>query len=151
MGKHYYQFDVLDYSEETSGSKVHFGVVNIVNFGVVLGMIGSLRTAITNLTKGVLRKDMWVGDSDVYTNTPPVDPTAQVELALRFKYEGATSKKQYRIHVPCADAAVCLPNSDEVDLAHTDVAAFVTAFEALVKSPDDEAEAVLITGMNIVE
>lgn len=148
--KHYYQFDILDYSEETSGSKIHFGAVTAINIAGVLAQLGNLRNAITGLVKGTLKKDMWVGDSTQRSNTPPTDPTAQVELKLRFDYEGATNKKRYRIELPTADPAVCLPNSDQVDMAHPDVAAFVTAFETIGRTPDDDTEGVEVLGARLV-
>lgn len=148
--KHYYQFDILDYSNETSGSKIHFGFVTAINLPAVLTQIGNMRTAIENLIRGVIKKDMWVGDSTARTNVPPTDENAQVELKLRFDYEGATSKKRYRVEIPTADPSVCLPNSDQVDLTNTEVAAFVTAFEDMGRTPDDDTETVQVIGGRLV-
>lgn len=141
---HYYGFSVLDYSNEKSGSKVNFGAVTALNIAGVLSQIGDLRDAISAIILGVVGSDRWVGDSTTLTNVPPSDPGAQVELKFQFTYEGATSHKKYRIEIPTANPALTVAGTDLVDLADTDVAAFVTAFETLAKAPDDDTEGVSI-------
>lgn len=144
--QHYYGFSVLDYSNEKSGSKVNFGAVTALNIAGVLAQIGDLRTAIGNIILGVVGSDRWIGDSTTLTSTPPADAGAQVELKFQFTYEGATSHKKFRIEIPTADPTKTLPGTDMVDMADTDIAAFVTAFETLAKSPDNDTEAV-----NVIE
>lgn len=144
--QHYYGFSVLDYSNEKSGSKVNFGAVTAINIAGVLAQIGDLRTAIGNIILGVVGSDRWIGDSSTLTSTPPADPGAQVELKFQFTYEGATSHKKFRVEIPTADPTKTIAGSDMVDMTDTDIAAFVTAFETLAKSPDDDTEAV-----NIIE
>jgi hypothetical protein len=148
--KHYYQFTVLDHSKEESGSKIHFGVVTALNLPILLTQLGNLRTSIENMIKGVIKKDMWVGDSTIRNNQPPTDPSAAVELKLRFDYEGATSKKRYRVEIPTADTSKLLENSDEVDLLDPEVAAFISAFEAIGRTPDDDAETINVLGGRMV-
>jgi hypothetical protein len=143
---HYYGFSVLDYSNERSGSKVNFGAVTAINLAGVLAQIGDLRTAIGNIILGVVSSDRWVGDSTILSSTPPAEPTAQVELKFQFTYEGADTHKKFRLEIPTADPSKTVAGSDMVDLTDTDIAAFVTAFEALATSPDDDTESV-----NIIE
>lgn len=146
MNKHYYSVNVRDYSNEESSTRVYFGAVTALNIAGVLAQIGDLRNALTNLVLGVLAKDMWVGDSTVLSNSTPASSAAQNELKFQFIYEGVTSKKRYRIEVPCADPSKTVPNTDQIDLTDSEVAAFVTAFEALAKTPDDDTE-----GVNVLE
>jgi len=144
--KHYYGFSVLDYSNEKSRSKVNFGAVTAVNLAGVLAQIGDLRTAITNIILGTLANDRWVGDDTVLSNVAPASPNAQVELKFQFTYEGATSHKKYRVEIPTADPSKTIAGSDMVDLTDADVAAFITAFETLAKTPDNDAK-----GVNVLE
>lgn len=146
MANHYYGLSILDYSNETSGTKVNFGAVTALNIAGVLAQIGDLRTAITNIILGTIKSDRWVGDSTQLSNVPPSDPGAQVELKFQFTYEGATTHKIFRVEIPTADATKTIAGTDLVDLTDTDIAAFVTAFEALAKSPDDDTE-----NVNIIE
>jgi len=43
-----------------------------------------------------------------------------------------------------------VPNTDVADITSTDWAAFVTAFEAYAKSPDDVAETVTVIDARVV-
>lgn len=146
MADHYYGVSVLDYSGETSGTKVNFGAVTAISLPGLLTQIGDLRTAIGNIILGTVKSERWVGDSTLLSNTPPATPGAQIELKFQFTYEGATTHKKFRVEIPTADASKTIAGSDMVDLTDTDIAAFVTAFEAMAKSPDDDTEAV-----NIIE
>lgn len=144
--QHYYGFSVLDFSNETSGSKVSFGAVTALSIAGLLADIGDLRDAISAIILGTIKADRWVGDSTTITNEAPADPGAQIELKFQFTYEGATSHKTYRVEIPTANPALTIAGTDLVDLTDTDVAAFVTAFETLAKAPDDDTESV-----NIIE
>jgi hypothetical protein len=150
MADHYYGVSVLDYSVETSGTKFNFGAVTAVSLPGLLTQMGDLRTAIGNIILGTVSRERWVGDSTLLSNTPPAAPGAQVELKFQFTYEGATTHKKFRVEIPTADASKTIAGSDMVDLTDTDVAAFVTAFEAMAKSPDDDTEAVNIIEGRIV-
>lgn len=144
--QHYYTPTIRDYSNETSGTKIHFGAVTALNIAGFLAQLGDLRTALGNMILGIIARDAWIGDSTVQSNTTPSDTNAQIELKFQFIYEGVNSKKRYRIEVPTADTTKVLPNSDKLDLADTDVAAFVTAFETIGRTPDDDTE-----GVNVVD
>lgn len=140
--KHYYEVAVRDYSEEVSRTKFHFGAVTAVSIAGLLTQIGALRTSIANLISGVIAADKWVGDATVQSNAAPASPNAQNELKLQFTYEGATNHKRYRVELPCADPSKVIAGTDRVDLADTEVAAFVTAFEDIGRTPDDDEETV---------
>lgn len=148
--QHYYGVTIKDYSNEDSSTRVSFGAVTALSIAGLLADIGDLRTAIGNIILGVVARDRWVGDSSTLTNVPPSEPTAQIELKFQFTYEGNTSHKKYRVEIPTADPSKTIAGTDQVNLADTDVAAFVTAFEALARSPDDDTETVTIIDGRLV-
>lgn len=148
--QHYYGVTVKDYSNEDSSTRVSFGAVTAVSIAGLLSQIGALRTAIGNIILGTIARDRWVGDSTTISNVPPSEPTAQIELKFQFSYEGDTSHKIYRVEVPTADPSKTVAGTDQVNMADTDIAAFVTAFEALARTPDDDTETVTIIDGRLV-
>lgn len=148
--KHYGTFTILDYSEEKSPVSFSFGGVTAINIAGFLTEFGNLRTALTNIILGTVQKEKWVGDDTVLSNTPPVSQNAQIELKWLLTYEGATTKKKYRQEIPTPDTSKLVVGTDLADMADADIAAYVTAFETIAKSPDDDAEAVNVLDMRLV-
>lgn len=150
QNQHYYDFTILDYSEEKSGSRIYFGAVTALNIAGFLAQLGDFRNALTGLITGVLHRDKWVGDSTLVSNAPPTSPQAQNELKIQFRYEGANTKKQYRIEIPTADTSKVIPGTDKVNLTDSEVASFITAFEAIGRTPDDDTEGVNVLDARLV-
>lgn len=143
---HYGVLTQRDYSKELSRFKVHFTGITTVNIGDILTQWGALKTATDALTLGVLANETLVLDNTILSADIPASPFAQRELKMQVNYIGNTSQKPFQIEVPCPDLAVLtLNNTDEVVLADGGVmAAFVTAFETLAKSPDSDVETVTV-------
>lgn len=150
MAKHYAGVTVLDYSEEKSGTSFSIGAITAVSIAGFLSQFGAWKTALGNIILGTVSKDRWVGDATDISNTPPGSPTAQIELKWLVTYEGASTKKKFRQELPTADPSKTIAGTDLADLTDTDVAAYVTAFEAVAKSPDDDTEGVNVLDMRLV-
>lgn len=148
--KHYAGVTILDYSEETSQTSFSIGAITAVSIAGFLTQFGTWKTALGNIILGTVAKDRWVGDATDISNTPPVSANAQVELKWLVQYEGATTKKKFRQELPTADPSKTIPGTDKADLTDTDIAAYVTAFEAVAKSPDDDTESVNVLDMSLV-
>jgi hypothetical protein len=148
--KHYGTFSILDYSEETSSWAFNFGAITAISLPGFLTNFGALRTSLGNIITGTIKKEAWVGDSTVLSNVPPVDSNAQVELKFLLSYEGDTSKKVFHSEIPTPDTSKLIPGTDEVDLTDTDIADFVTDFETIGRTPDDDTETVTVLGMHLV-
>lgn len=146
QNKHYYTFTIRDYSGEVSTSRIYFGAVTALNIAGFLSQLGNFRNALINLITGVLARDAWIGDSTQRSNSTPTSRAAQNELKIQFIYEGTTTRKRYRFEVPTADTSKVLLNSDKINLADPEVAAFITAFETLGRTPDNDTE-----GVNVVD
>jgi len=147
---HYGTFTVLDYSEEKSTTQFNFGAVTAISIAGFLTNFGSLRTAIGNIILGTIQKEAWVGDSTVLSNTPPSDASAQIELKWLVSYEADTTKKKFRTEIPTPDTSKLIAGTDKADMTDTDIASYVTAFETIGRSPDDDTETVTVLDITLV-
>jgi hypothetical protein len=148
--KHYGTFSVLDYSNETSSWSFNFGAITTVSLPGFLTQFGNLRSALQNIIIGTVKQEKWVGDQTVLSNVPPVNSNAQVELKFLLSYEADTSKKLFHSEIPCPNTSKLIAGTDEVDLTDPDVADFVTDFESIARSPDNDLETVTVLGMTLV-
>jgi len=133
-----------DYSLEPSNTKVTITQITAGNLVATLGLVDTLINAIQAITLGQLATSkVTARDQDEDTVTP-TDPNAQRERKWLVKYHDVVTGKKYRMEIPTADLAGTNlnTNSDEANLADVQIAAFVTAFEAVVTDPD--------TGLNTV-
>lgn len=148
---HLSEFTLLDYSNEKSRVTVYNGAITSASIAGYLTQFGALRTAIEGITLGVVQQEAWVGDRTVISNTPPANEFAQRELKWMVTYTGDTSNKVFQVTVPTADATGNLvPGTDLADLTTTAMAAFVTAFEAIARTPDSDLETVTIQSIRLV-
>lgn len=147
---HYGTVSVRDYSDETSTTRLNFGAVTAVSIAGLLTQWGTWRNTLADIVLGIVGKETLVMDSTVLSNDSPTASDAQVELKFMFTYEGDTSKKKYRFEVPTPDTTKVLPGTDIVDLTDTQVAAFVTATEALGRTPDDDTETITVLDARLV-
>lgn len=148
--QHTGSFTIMDYSEEKRSFSLSFGAITAVSIAGFLSQFGDLRTALGNIILGTLVGDQWVGDRTKYAETAPTDSGAQGELKFLFTYQGDTSNKKYRMEVPTPDTDKIIAGTDKVDLTDTDIAGFVTAFEALARTPDDDTETVSVIDARLV-
>lgn len=153
---HYGVLSVRDYSKEKSRFKVNYSAITVGNLGDILSQWGALKTATQAICLGVFASEQLVLDNTILSAALPASPFAQRELKIEVSYVGDVSGKNFQIEIPCPDlAALTLNNTDEVVLADGGVmAAWVTAFETIAKSPDDDTETVtvvqaLVKGRNI--
>lgn len=139
-------FTFVDYSEESASMGFHFGAITPASLAGFLTQFGALRTATEAIVLGELTDDQWVGDATKYANAAPTDTNAQRERVWLVSYEGTTSFSKYTLTIPTGNfdlAGVFLPGTDEVDLTQPAIAAWITAFEALARTPYQETVNVL--------
>jgi hypothetical protein len=143
-------FQITDYSNEKSSFKVTSVTANAGNLAAQQTLAANLSDAIDDLTIGELTKQLM---DLVILDTPaiPANVYAQRELKWLVRYSGNTSGKIFQTEIACPDVTDnVVVNTDVADLASDDWAAFKTAFEAYVKSPDNGTEAVTVIGANLV-
>ena len=141
---------INDYSNEKSSFGVTSVTANAGNLAAQQTLAAALVGATEDLTIGeVVKQTMNL----VILDTPatPTSPFAQRELKWLVQYQGDVSGKIFSVEIAAPDVTDNVaPNTDIADLASTDWAAWVTAFEAYAKSPDNGTEAVTVIGARLV-
>jgi len=156
MADHYSVLTVADYSEEKSGLKVYNGAITAVSIGGFLTALGTLRTATQALVLGTVQQEMWVGDSTLISSSFPTDPDAQRERKALVRYHGNTTNDVFTLTIPAVRTkdsggdSLLLAGTDKFNLAATEVAAWVTAFEAIGRSPNNDTENVTVDSITLV-
>lgn len=127
-----------------------------ITAGTIAGFLtqfGALKTAMQDLSLGTMVGDSWTGDRTIYTGAAPTDVNAQRERKWRVDYEDTVNfgKHQFEIPVALVEGQL-VSNTDLANIETTEWVAFITAFEAMVKSPDGNAVNVLgarLVGRNL--
>lgn len=146
--RHIGSFTFVDRSAENSTMTFDFGAITVASLPGFLTEFAAFRTATQNISLGDLVRDRWCGDVTAYAKSVPTDPNAQRERKFLFIWEDTVTFVRGRIEVPVADLS--LPNlflaggnTDELDLSQPEIAAWITAFETLARTPDGNALTVL--------
>jgi len=141
---------ITDYSNEKSSFGVTSITANAGNLAAQQTLAATLVGTVEDLTIGELTKQAM---SLVILDSPaiPTNPYAQREMKWLVQYVGDSSGKIFSIEIAAPDITDnVLPNSDRADLTSTDWAAFVTAFEAFARSPDNGTETVTVLRADLV-
>jgi len=143
-------FQITDYSNEKSSFGVTSITANAGNLAAQQTAAAALAGAVEDLTIGELTKQSM---NLVILDTPaiPTSPYAQREMKWLVSYVGDSSGKIFQVEIAAPDITDnVVPNTDTADLASTDWAAFVTAFESYVRSPNNGTETVTVLGARLV-
>jgi len=143
-------FTINDYSNEKSSFAVTSITVNAGNLAAQQTLAANLAAAVDDLTIGELVKQQM---ALIILDTPaiPTNVYAQREMKWLVTYVGDASGKLFRTEIAAPDVTDnVVVNSDVADLASTDWAAFVTAFEAYTRSPDNGTETVTVLSAKLV-
>lgn len=146
-----YAITYLDYSVEKSPFQITTITPTAANHDTWKSNMAALKTALADITLGVAQQEVQTALVDVLDNTPPTNALAQRESKWLVTYKGNTSEKLFRSEIPTADiVGHLLPASDEADLTEADMAAFVSAFETVARSPDNGTEACTVLSVRFV-
>jgi len=141
---------ITDYSDENSTfgfTSVALTAGNIVAQTTALNAVGAATEA---LTIGHLSKQQ-VAQILVDDFALPTNPYAQREMKWLVRYADATTGKQYSLEIPAPDITDNVaPNSDVADLGSADWSAWVDAFEAVAKAPDNATNAITVLSARLV-
>jgi len=146
-----------DATQETSTLTVYNEAITALSIAGFLDDLTDLQGATDAITLGTRRKNSWVGDDTTVTNSWPTDPAAQRESKLLVQYQDAVTEKPYILTIPTVDFSklVFVPLGGDAVLfegadASAEIKAWVTAFEQIGRSPDDDTHHVVVTGMRYV-
>lgn len=144
---------LLDVTNEKSNVGINAGDITAVSIAGFLTEFGAFRDAVAAITLGTMHKEQWVGDDTVLSQALPASPWAQREIKALVRYQGDTSLKVFTIEVPTLDldAITLEAGTDNIVLADGGVmAAFVTAFEQIARSPDSTTETITVLSAKVV-
>lgn len=145
-----YRLSLLDYSDEKSGVEVATGPVNVATLVEVTGQAADLKAAIDAVTLGTLNTEVLTAFDNLLSNIAPTIKEAQREKKWLVSYIDNTPfldppvnsianpgyQKAFSNTVPTADLSkLTTPGTDDIDLTVSPWPAFVTAWQALVRSP----------------
>jgi len=118
------------------------------NFTAQQGLISALYTATLDLTLGsqAATSELAVSTQSAVENT---NPLAQRENKWLVRYHD-TGGTKFTVEVPTADLSLLDTGTEFLDLTGTEAAAYVTAFEAVVRSPDDPTLTVTLDSIQFV-
>ena len=161
MGLGRVKWKINEYSREGSGFSVAITELVAANIAAQTTLITNLRSALGNIILGVVADQTVTSSTANISNLLAASVNAQRERKWLVQYEDSTQwadapdnsianpgyHKKFTAEIPTADLSLLLTRSDTVDAADpdlgTELAAFITAFEALVRSPYNGAVNVL--------
>lgn len=151
-------FQYRDYSGEVKTIRVYTGEITAVSLPGLLSDLGDLATALDAVTLGVRASQSW-GELTTVSNQRAATKDAQVETEMLVRVQGATTERPWSFRIPTVDYTAFNyadpPAGDSVILsgagASAATTALIAAIEAVCKMPDDETEAVVVVGMNVVQ
>jgi len=142
-------FTIKDNTDEDSSFSFNTGNITSVSIAGTLTQFGALRTATEGLIRGTIKSERLNVFDTLLSNTPPSDTDAQRETKWLVTYEdnlpffddpinaipNAGYHKIFTLEIGTADLSLLVSGESELDLADTEAAAWITAFEALARSP----------------
>lgn len=146
MGQHKVWYEFEDYSGEFAEMTIHTYAVTALNLGTFTAQVDVLSVWLDAITLGQIVNNHWVGDETILDNTPPSNPKATRKMYWEVVYEGDVVKRDYpfAVRVATPDTSKLGFFRDRVDLSQPQIAAFVTAFETLVRNPLNTLDSVTV-------
>jgi len=145
-------FSYMDYGGEMSSVRVRGLTLTAANFDAQVALAEALENAISGTTEialgNVIRTS--IGHVEPSGLSAPIDPQAQRETKWDVHYHSSSTGKKYRMEIPCADLALLDPNArDRMLVSSGNGQAFVTAFNAYARCPDDGTPAVFDYALHV--
>ena len=149
MAQPEYGVSIRDYDGSIGSMAIATGAVTAVSLPGLLTQIGNMRTAIDGLTIGVIANERQTVFDTILSQDYPASEYAQRGTKWLVKYHDNTQffdapvnaipnagyLKPFDVSIPAADLSLLDDNQTFLPLDQTQAAAFVTAFEAMARSP----------------
>lgn len=133
----FFKIGFRDYSKEPSSFSVPVTTITAANQVAETALINTLEGAVIGVTLGRAQTDEIVLERAVLSTLLPTSPDAQREKKWLVRYHDATTGIKYQAEIPCADLSILATNSDFADATNGAYTALKSAWEAVVRSPDD--------------
>lgn len=126
-----------DYGGEPAHTSVWVTTLTAGNLVAQTTLINNLLTALSAITLGEQQTQAISLSRTIITADLPTDPFAQRENKWLLRYHDSVTGEKFKNEVPCADLSLLIPNSEFADMTGTEFAALKTAWELIVRGPND--------------
>jgi len=137
-------------SQESTVTKLPISTLNVGNLTAKLALIASLENALEGICIGNPAKSEIVLARTIISGDPAATTAAQREIKWLLRYHGATLHEKFQATLGTADLEQLADGEEFLDLSTGTGAALKTAFEAVVVSPGDAAESVVLDSVQFV-
>jgi hypothetical protein len=139
-------------SPETTTWEVPVTTLTAANYVAQQALIATLSTAVEAVILGNLAKTTITIDRVLVSGEPAATQLAQRENKLLIRYEDATTHQKFQVSIGTFDLTKLPLHSEFLDIetASTPGNDLKLAFEAIVKSPDNASNAVIMTSAQFV-
>ena len=135
---------------EVTSASVAITTLTPSNVAATGTLAGNLAAALAALVIGRFVKNEIVYARNLLGSTPADSQLAQRENKWLCRYHDATNYEKFVVSFGTADLTKLTDHSEFVDLTAGDGAAFKSAFEAVVVSPNDSSHATILDSMQFV-
>lgn len=135
---------------ESSNWRVPISTLSAANFTAKKALIDALQAAVDDIVIGNKATTDITFEKLLVSTTAAASKLAQRENKWLCRYHGASLNKKFQVSIPTADLTVLPDHSEFIDLSTGVGAALKAAFEAIVVSPDNSAEAVVLDSVQFV-
>lgn len=143
-------FTMKDYDNETAVVSFNAVEYNALTYADYLTQIGIFRdrlsgTGALGISQGKIvneRQNLFVDD---FSKVRPTDENFLRGRKWQIRYQDNVTFKVYRCEIPCARVStlLLLPNSDKANLTAEAWTTFITAFQDIARSPEDNLVTVI--------
>lgn len=135
---------------ESTSMQVAVTTLSAANVVAQAALVINLENAIDGVTIGEMAKSEIVFEREILSTDRAATTLAQRENKWLMRYHGVTLNERYQVSIGTADLTLLPDGSEFLDLTADEGLALKTAFEAIVKSPGDGAEAVILDSVQFV-
>jgi hypothetical protein len=148
----FYSLSFVDYSGEKASMRLAITDLSAGNVAAQAALLSTLNAAINAVTL-MPESRTTVLFSDIVSGVAiPSDPDAQREKKWLVRYHDAVNGQKFSVEIPGSDLSL-LSTAPQTDFMDSSLGAFTdlkTAFEAVVKSPNTVANAVIMDSLEYV-
>jgi hypothetical protein len=135
---------------ETTTVSFPITTLTAANYVAQSALLATLDNAVAAVVIGELNKKDTTILRQQISVIPSADPLAQRENKLLIRYHGVNLNKKFRASIGTFDLTLLTGNSEFLDLTAGAGLDLKNAIEAVVKSPDDASEAVVVDSAQFV-
>ena len=138
-----------DYAGEMSSVTLAHTDLTAGNIVAQTTLINNLLTALSAITLGEQQTQAILLSKIVVSADLPTDVNAQRETKWLLRYHDSVTGEKFVASVPCADLSLLAPVSQFADMTGTEFAALKTAWELVVRGPNDNNLTILDSAQHV--